>query len=376
MSRLTRVALTLLAAPLRRRARSGPTTSGRLSRRRRASGRHARDGWSGIARRPEVVRAVSRRPADALVSHGAEAELRGADRGRARAAGSCGIRDHASRSVSVRRRVSADVMRREHRRSGANQGIPAGADTSVSYTECGIQPRMGARRVGTAAAVERSGPCAISRDGGGPARCHHDARRGRERNVSGASRARSRAGDRHADARCRHQQPAAHRRAARRPAWRAGSTCARPSSCCSRRRDRSPSIEREIAQAENALSLLLGHVPGDVPRGRPLRGASGAAGRSGWPSIGAARAAARHPSGGAGADRRQRADWRGEGRVLPAHQPDGFPGRAESRADADLLTARRELATASLGATAPIFNAGPDARRTSSSRRRCSAKRS
>src|SRR5439155_24584061 len=30
------------------------------------------------------------------------------------------------------------------------------------------------------------------------------------------------------------------------------------------------SIEREIAQAENALSLLLGHVPGDVPRGRPL----------------------------------------------------------------------------------------------------------
>src|SRR5688500_9912244 len=30
------------------------------------------------------------------------------------------------------------------------------------------------------------------------------------------------------------------------------------------------SIEREIAQAENALSLLLGQVPGDIPRGRTL----------------------------------------------------------------------------------------------------------
>ena len=30
------------------------------------------------------------------------------------------------------------------------------------------------------------------------------------------------------------------------------------------------SLEREIAQAENALSLLLGQVPGDVPRGPPL----------------------------------------------------------------------------------------------------------
>ena len=30
------------------------------------------------------------------------------------------------------------------------------------------------------------------------------------------------------------------------------------------------SLEREIAQAENALSLLLGQAPADVPRGRPL----------------------------------------------------------------------------------------------------------
>jgi multidrug efflux system outer membrane protein len=29
-------------------------------------------------------------------------------------------------------------------------------------------------------------------------------------------------------------------------------------------------LEREIAQAENALTLLLGRVPGEVPRGRPL----------------------------------------------------------------------------------------------------------
>ena len=30
-------------------------------------------------------------------------------------------------------------------------------------------------------------------------------------------------------------------------------------------------LERQITQAENALSLLLGHVPGDVPRGQALQ---------------------------------------------------------------------------------------------------------
>ena len=77
-----------------------------------------------------------------------------------------------------------------------------------------IHAWLGARRVGTAATLERSGPCAISRHGRGPPRCPDDARRGCDANVSVASRARLRARDRHANPRCGHQQHAAHRRTA------------------------------------------------------------------------------------------------------------------------------------------------------------------
>ena len=61
------------------------------------------------------------------------------------------------------------------------------------------------------------------------------------------------------------------------------------------------SLEREIAQAENALSLLLGHAARRRAARPSAGGASGAAGRAGRSPVGAARAAARHPAGGAGA---------------------------------------------------------------------------
>ena len=117
------------------------------------------------------------------------------------------------------------------------------------------------------------------------------------------------------------------------------------------------SLEREIAQAENALSLLLGQVPGDVPRGRPLDALAGAAGvPAGLPSALLERRpdirqaeqqliAANAQIGAAKAE------------YFPRISLTGFFG-AQSRALSDLLTGPAGLASASLGAAAPVFNAG------------------
>ena len=117
------------------------------------------------------------------------------------------------------------------------------------------------------------------------------------------------------------------------------------------------SIEREIAQAENALSLLLGHVPGDVPRGRPLE---------------ALQAPPAVPAGLPSALLERRPDIRraeqelvaanaqigaAKAEYFPRISLTGFLG-GQSRALTDLLSAPARLATASLGATAPVFNAG------------------
>ena len=117
------------------------------------------------------------------------------------------------------------------------------------------------------------------------------------------------------------------------------------------------SIEREIAQAENALSLLLGHAPGDVPRGRPLE---------------ALQAPPTVPAGLPSALLERRPDIRqaeqdlvaanaqigaAKAEYFPRISLTGFLG-GQSRALTDLLSAPARLATASVGAAAPVFNAG------------------
>jgi NodT family efflux transporter outer membrane factor (OMF) lipoprotein len=117
------------------------------------------------------------------------------------------------------------------------------------------------------------------------------------------------------------------------------------------------SVEREITQTENALSLLLGQMPGDVPRGRELEGVAVP------PDV---------PAGLPSALLERRPDIRAAEQQLIAANAEigvakaeyfprisltGFFG-TQSRSLSDLLTGPARLATASVGATAPIFNAG------------------
>jgi multidrug efflux system outer membrane protein len=117
------------------------------------------------------------------------------------------------------------------------------------------------------------------------------------------------------------------------------------------------SLERQIAQTENALSLLLGRLPGDVPRGRPLDALQAP------PSVPAGLPSAlleRRPdirqaeqeliaaNAGIGAARAE---------YFPRISLTGFLG-AQSRALSDLLAGSARLASASVGAAAPVFNAG------------------
>lgn len=117
------------------------------------------------------------------------------------------------------------------------------------------------------------------------------------------------------------------------------------------------SIERQIAQAENALSLLLGQLPGDVPRGRPLEAFEAP------PSV---------PAGIPSALLERRPDIRQAEQQLVAAtarigaaKADYFPRISltgffgvQSRALSELLTGPARLATASAGAAAPVFDGG------------------
>jgi NodT family efflux transporter outer membrane factor (OMF) lipoprotein len=117
------------------------------------------------------------------------------------------------------------------------------------------------------------------------------------------------------------------------------------------------SLEREGALAENALRLLLGQLPGDVPRGASLEAfQTPPAVPAGLPSallerrpdIRAAEqqlVAATAQIGAAKAD------------YFPRISLTGFFG-AQSRALTDLLTGPAGLATAIVGAAAPVINRG------------------
>lgn len=117
------------------------------------------------------------------------------------------------------------------------------------------------------------------------------------------------------------------------------------------------SLEREIAQTENALNLLLGQFPGDVRRGRPLEAFEAP------PGV---------PAGLPSALLERRPDIRQAEQQLIAANAEIGAAKAEyfprisltsffgvqSRALSDLLTGPARLASASVGAAAPIFNAG------------------
>ena len=117
------------------------------------------------------------------------------------------------------------------------------------------------------------------------------------------------------------------------------------------------SVERELAETENALSLLLGQVPGDVPRGLELE---------------AFKVPPTVPAGLPSALLERRPDIRqaeqeliaanaqigaAKAEYFPRISLTGFLG-AQSRALTDLLTGSAATWTAGVGAAVPIFNAG------------------
>jgi multidrug efflux system outer membrane protein len=117
------------------------------------------------------------------------------------------------------------------------------------------------------------------------------------------------------------------------------------------------SIERDVAQTENALSLLLGQVPGDVPRGLQLQ---------------ALQAPPAVPAGLPSSLLERRPDIRqaeqeliAANAVIGAAKAEYFPRisltgffGAQSRDLSDLLTGPARIWTVGAGAVAPIFNAG------------------
>ena len=117
------------------------------------------------------------------------------------------------------------------------------------------------------------------------------------------------------------------------------------------------STERAVVQAENALSLLLGQMPADMPRGLALEAFQAP------PSV---------PAGLPSALLERRPDIRqaeqeliaanaqigaAKAEYFPRISLTGFLG-VQSRALSDLLTGPATLFTAAAGATVPIFTAG------------------
>jgi multidrug efflux system outer membrane protein len=116
-------------------------------------------------------------------------------------------------------------------------------------------------------------------------------------------------------------------------------------------------IERAIALTENALSLLLGQVPGDVPRGLALEAVKAP------PSIPAGLPSAlleRRPDIRQAEQQLVAANARigvAKAEYFPRISLTGFFG-TQSRALSDLLSGPARTWTAGVGAAAPLFNAG------------------
>ena len=114
-------------------------------------------------------------------------------------------------------------------------------------------------------------------------------------------------------------------------------------------------LERLIEQQENAISVLLGRNPGSIERGRSLIDPPRPPRDSGRPAVRADRTPAGRPAGRAAAGRRDRADWRGESRVLPADLADRH-GRHHSSTLSSLFTTGLWSVAGSV--VQPMFDAG------------------
>jgi multidrug efflux system outer membrane protein len=252
--------------------------------------------------------------------------------------------------------VSAGVTAARSSQVGANRGIPAGVDTDVSYTQAGfslgweldVWGRL--RRLSEAARAEylateearRGVITTLVAD----VSENYLALRGLDLELEIARRTREVANDNLRLTEARRTSGVASAldvRQAEQLLFTATGQIA--------------SIEREIALSENALSLLLGHAPGDIPRGRPLE---------------ALQAPPAVPAGLPSALLERRPDIRraeqeliaanaqigaAKAEYFPRISLTGFLG-GQSRALTDLLSGPARLATAGVSAAAPVFNAG------------------
>jgi outer membrane protein, multidrug efflux system len=252
--------------------------------------------------------------------------------------------------------VSADLVAARSSQRGANRGIPAGVDTDVSYTQAGfslgweldVWGRL--RRLSEAAraqylATEEARHGVITTLVADVSETYL-ALRALDLELEIARRTRDVANDSLRLTETRRTSGVA-----------SGLDVRQAEQLLFTATGQIASIEREIAQAENALSLLLGQVPGDVPRGQPLE---------------ALQAPPAVPAGLPSALLERRPDIRraeqelvaanaqigaAKAEYFPRISLTGFFG-AQSRALTDLLSGPARIASATVGATAPVFNAG------------------
>ena len=252
--------------------------------------------------------------------------------------------------------ASADVVAARASRRGANQGIPEGADTSVSYAQAGftlaweidVWGRL--RRLNEAARAQylatQEARHGVVTTLVADVSDTYLALRALDLELQIAKRTRDVATDslRLVEAR-------------RAGGVAAGLDVRQAEQLLHTAAGEIASLERDIAQTENALQLLLGRAPGEVPRGRPLEAFEAP------PAV---------PAGLPSALLERRPDIRqaeqeliaanaqigvAKSEYFPRISLTGFLG-VQSRALSSLLSGPATLGTAAVGAAGPIFNAG------------------
>ena len=252
--------------------------------------------------------------------------------------------------------ASIDLNAVRSSKEGANRAIPAGADTSVSYVQAGfslgweidVWGRL--RRLSEAARAQylatEEARHGVMTTLVADTTEHYLALRALDLELEIAKRTRDLATESLRLTEARRAQGAASGLDVRQAEQLLFTTTGRIAS-----------LEREIAQTENALSLLLGQLPGDIPRGRPLEALEPP------PHVPAGLPSAlleRRPD-----IRRAEQDLIAANAQIGAAKAEFFPRISltgflgvQSRALTSLLSGPAGLASAGIGAAAPIFNAG------------------